>query len=110
MYVEWIVDEKTVKKDPPDYQEQIMILQEHLKHIEIEKLQLSKQSLDLCLSLERIRSDLHNTRSELDQHKARALKTLQEKEKLIAELKSNPKKDTDNVTGMEIGQLRYYSC
>ncbi|XP_025268182.1 golgin-84 isoform X1 [Camponotus floridanus] len=93
-------------KQETDYQKEIVILNEMLKTLEIEKLQQSKQIMDLQFVIDRNRQELNLIRSELEQHKARALKTLQEKEKLIIELKSNAPIAMDEVTIMELNQLK----
>lgn len=93
-------------KQETDYQKEIVILNEKLKTLEIEKLQQSKQIMDLQFVIDRNRQELNLIRSELEQHKARALKTLQEKEKLIVELKSNAPITMDEVTIMELNQLK----
>lgn len=92
-------------KQETDYQKEIIILNER-KALEMEKLQQSKQIMDLQFIIDRNRQELNLVRSELEQHKARALKTLQEKEKLIAELKNNAPAAIDEVTIMELNQLK----
>lgn len=89
-----------------DYQKEIVVLNEELKALEIEKLEQSKQIIDLQSIIDRNRQELNSIRSELEQHKARALKTLQEKEKLITELKSNAPTAMDEATIMELNQLK----
>lgn len=93
-------------KQETDHQKEIVILNEKLKALEVEKLQQSKQIMDLQFVIDRNRQELNLVRSELEQHKARALKTLQEKEKLIAELKNNAPTAMDEVTIMELNQLK----
>lgn len=93
-------------KQETDHQKEIIILNDKLKALEIEKLQQSKQIMDLQFVIDRNRQELNLVRSELEQHKARALKTLQEKEKLIAELKNNAPRAMDEVTIMELNQLK----
>ncbi|KMQ85061.1 golgin subfamily a member 5-like protein [Lasius niger] len=93
-------------KQETDHQKEIIILNDKLKALEIEKLQQSKQIMDLQFVIDRNRQELNLVRSELEQHKARALKTLQEKEKLIAELKNNASRAMDEVTIMELNQLK----
>lgn len=93
-------------KQETDHQKEIIILNEKLKALEMEKLQQSKQIIDLQFVIDRNRQELNLVRSELEQHKARALKTLQEKEKLIAELKNNVPTAMDEVTVMELNQLK----
>ncbi|XP_029178032.1 golgin-84 isoform X2 [Nylanderia fulva] len=93
-------------KQETDHQKEIIILNEKLKSLEIEKVQQSKQIMDLQFVIDRNRQELNLVRSELEQHKARALKTLQEKEKLITELKSNTPTAMDEVTIMELNQLK----
>lgn len=89
-----------------DYQKEIVVLNEKLKAMEVEKLEQSKQIVDLQSVIDRNRQELNSIRSELEQHKARALKTLQEKEKLIAELKSSAPTAMDEATIMELNQLK----
>lgn len=89
-----------------DYQKEIVVLNEKLKTLEVEKLEQSKQIIDLQSIIDRNRQELNSIRSELEQHKARALKTLQEKEKLITELKSNAPIAMDEATIMELNQLK----
>lgn len=89
-----------------DYQKEIMFLNEELKALEVKKLEQSKQIVDLQSVIDRNRQEINSIRSELDQHKARALKTLQEKEKLIVELKSNAPTAMDEATIMELNQLK----
>lgn len=89
-----------------DYQKEIVVLNENLKALEVEKLEQSKQIIDLQSIIDRNRQELNSIRSELEQHKARALKTLQEKEKLITELKSNAPTAMDEATIMELNQLK----
>lgn len=89
-----------------DYQKEIVVLNEKLKAMEVEKLEQSKQIVDLQSVIDRNRQEINSIRSELEQHKARALKTLQEKENLIAELKSNAPTAMDEATIMELNQLK----
>jgi len=89
-----------------DYQKEIVVLNEKLKALEVEKLEQSKQVIDLQSVIDRNRQELNSIRSELEQHKARALKTLQEKEKLITELKSNAPTAMNEATIMELNQLK----
>lgn len=89
-----------------DYQKEIVVLNEKLKALEVEKLEQSKQIIDLQSIIDRNRQELNSIRSELEQHKARALKTLQEKEKLITELKSNTPTAMDEAIIMELNQLK----
>ncbi|XP_076635962.1 golgin A5 [Colletes latitarsis] len=93
-------------KQETDHQKEIIVLNEKLQSLYTEKVQLSKQVIELQSALDRSRSELNSTRSDLEQHKARALKTLQEKEKLITELRSNESTGMDDTTIMELNQLR----
>lgn len=107
--VEKDLEEKNVLlgKQETDHQKEIIILNEKLQSLYIEKMQLYKQVTELQSALERNRLELNATRFDLEQHKARALKTLQEKEKLIAELRSNESTGTvDDTMIMELNQLR----
>lgn len=94
------------RKQETDHQKEIVVLNEKLKALEAEKLEQSKQIMGLQFIIDRNRQELNSIRSELEQHKARALKTLQEKEKLIAELRSNTPTATDEATVMELNQLK----
>lgn len=91
-----------------DNQKEIEMLKEKLHLQELENAQYLKQINDLESGLERCRIDLQVTRQDLEQHRARALKTLQEKEKLIAELKDNNLNIgvDSSTTNMELQQLR----
>ncbi|KAL0118860.1 hypothetical protein PUN28_009472 [Cardiocondyla obscurior] len=89
-----------------DYQKEIIALNEKLKALETEKLEQSRQIIDLQSIIDRNRQEMNSIRSELEQHKARALRTLQEKEKLITELKSNTPTAMDEATIMELNQLK----
>ncbi|XP_076651605.1 golgin A5 [Halictus rubicundus] len=89
-----------------DHQKEMIVLNEKLQSLYTERVQLFKQIAELQSALERSRLELNSTRSDLEQHKARALKTLQEKEKLIAELRSNESTGVDDTMFMELNQLR----
>ncbi|XP_031836064.1 golgin A5 [Nomia melanderi] len=106
--VERNLDEKNelLGKQEVDHQKEMLALNEKLQSLYTERVQLSKQVAELQSTLERSRSELNSTRSDLEQHKARALKTLQEKEKLIAELRSNESTGVDDTMIMELNQLR----
>lgn len=93
-------------KQETDHQKEIIFLNEKLKALEAEKSEQSKQIIGLQFVIDRNRQELNSVRSELEQHKARALKTLQEKEKLIAELKSSAPTAMDEATIMELNQLK----
>lgn len=93
-------------KQETDHQKEIVVLNEKLKVLETEKLEQMKQIMDLQFVIDRNRQELNSVRSELEQHKARALRTLQEKEKLITELKSNAPTAMDEATIMELNQLQ----
>ena len=103
------LDEKTemLTKQRNEYQKEINVLRETLRAREIESSENMMKLGELQSALERSRSDLNSTRQELEQHRARALKTLQEKEKLIADLRNNSTAGSDNATMMvEFNQLR----
>ncbi|XP_076301167.1 golgin A5 [Lasioglossum baleicum] len=93
-------------KQETDHQKEMIVLNEKLQSLYTERMQLFKQIAELQSALERSRLELNSTRSDLEQHKARALKTLQEKEKLIAELRSNETTGVDDTMFMELNQLR----
>ena len=97
-----------LNKQEINYQKEINILRDKLQTYSIERAQFLKRVSELQSNLDRNRSELISTRSELEQHKARALKTLQEKEKLITELRGNANVGLDEATAMELNQLRYY--
>lgn len=92
-----------------DNQKIILLLKEKLQEKDVNNLQLSKKINDLENSIERTRNDLQSSRQELEKHRARAIKTLQEKEKLINELRiNNTDGNYENSTSltMELNQLR----
>lgn len=95
-----------IDKQQTDYQKEINALKDKLQTFGIERIQFSKTITELQSNLERNRSELNLTRSELEQHRARALKTLQEKEKLITELRGNANSGLDEASTMELNQLR----
>ncbi|XP_034942391.1 golgin-84 [Chelonus insularis] len=99
---------KKLYRQYTDNQKEIEKLKEQLRMHEVESIQYIKQITDLQSVLEKTRLDLQSTRQELEQHRARALKTLQEKEKLISELKDNNlNTGIDNSTTiMEMNQLK----
>lgn len=94
-------------KQQTDYQKEINALKDKLQSYNIERVQFSKTITELQSTLDRNRSELNLTRSELEQHRARALKTLQEKEKLITELRGNSNSGLDEASTMELNQLRF---
>lgn len=96
-----------IDKQQTDYQKEINALKDKLQTFGIERIQFSKTITELQSNLERNRSELNLTRSELEQHRARALKTLQEKEKLITELRGNANSGLDEASTMELNQLRF---
>nr|XP_033330607.1 golgin-84 [Megalopta genalis]XP_033330608.1 golgin-84 [Megalopta genalis]XP_033330609.1 golgin-84 [Megalopta genalis] len=100
------VKNELLGKQETDHQKEMLVLNEKLQSLYTERVQLFKQIAELQSVLERSRSELNSTRSDLEQHKARALKTLQEKEKLIAELRSNEFTGVDDTMFMELNQLR----
>ncbi|XP_051174592.1 golgin-84 [Leptopilina boulardi] len=102
------VDDKKglIDKQQTDYQKEINALNDKLQSFRIERIQFSKTITELQSNLDRNRSELNLTRSELEQHRARALKTLQEKEKLITELRGNANSGLDEASTMELNQLR----
>ncbi|XP_078053299.1 golgin A5 isoform X1 [Augochlora pura] len=100
------VKNELLGKQETDHQKEMLALNEKLQSLYTERVQLFKQIAELQSVLERSRSELNSTRSDLEQHKARALKTLQEKEKLIAELRSNEFTGVDDTMIMELNQLR----
>lgn len=106
MEINLLKQNELLGKQETDHQKEIIMLNEKLKALEAEKLEQSKQIMDLQFIIDRNRQELNTVRSELEQHKARALKTLQEKEKLITELKSNASTAMDEATVMELNQLK----
>ncbi|KZC09979.1 PREDICTED: golgin-84 [Dufourea novaeangliae] len=93
-------------KQETDHQKEIVVLNEKLQSLYMERVQLSKLVIELQSALERSRLELNSTRSDLEQYKARALKTLHEKKKLIAELRNNESTEVDDTMVMELNQLR----
>lgn len=97
---------ESLGKQEMNHQKEIVTLSEKIKALETEKSEQSKQIMGLQHVIDKNRQELNSIRSELQQHKARALKTLQEKEKLIMELKGNPSATIDDATVMELNQLK----
>ena len=63
---------------------------------------------ECATELAEVNTKLNESRSELEQYRTKALKTLNEKDKLIAELKkSSANQDNDGIVSMELEQLRY---
>ncbi|XP_043669230.1 golgin-84 isoform X1 [Vespula pensylvanica] len=89
-----------------DHQKQIVVLNNKLQSLRTTNIQMLKQMTDLQTVLSRSRLELLSTRSELEQHKARAFRILQDKEKLIAELRRNEFTGIDDATLVELKQLR----
>lgn len=89
-----------------DHQKQIVVLNNKLQSLRTTNVQMLKQMTDLQTVLSRSRLELLSTRSELEQHKARAFRILQDKEKLIAELRRNEFTGIDDATLVELKQLR----
>ncbi|XP_046609401.1 golgin-84 [Neodiprion virginianus] len=98
--------DEQLDKQQTDHQKEIHFLKEKLICSENKRAEIAKQLTESQSVLERNRLELSSTRSELEQHRARALKTLQEKEKLIAELRGNATTGLDDVTLMELDQIR----
>lgn len=95
-----------LEKYQTDSQKEINCLKDQIQCLEGDRARYIKDQADLKTTLERTRSDLDTTRSELEQHRARALKTLQEKEKLISELRSNSSVEADDTNAMELNLIR----
>lgn len=89
-----------------DHQKEIIVLNNKLQSLKTTNIQMLKQMTDLQSALSRSRMELLSTRSELEQHKARALRTLQDKDKLITELRRNEFTGVDDTAVMELNQLR----
>lgn len=98
--------DELLDKQQTDHQKEINLLKERLSRLESERTDVLKKLTETQSTLERNKSELNSTRSELEQHRARALKTLQDKEKLIAELRGNATTGLDDATLMELNQLR----
>lgn len=98
--------DELLEKQDTDHQKEIMILNEKLRALEAEKSEQSKQIMNLQFVIDRSRQEMNSIRSELEQHKARALRTLQEKEKLIVELRNNTSTAMDEAVIMELNQLK----
>ncbi|XP_015179018.1 PREDICTED: golgin-84-like isoform X1 [Polistes dominula] len=89
-----------------DHQKQIIVLSNKLQSLRTTNVQILKEMADLQTALSRSRLELLSTRSELEQHKARAFRILQDKEKLIAELRRSEFAGIDDATLVELKQLR----
>lgn len=101
---------ETMRKQRMDHQKEIDALREKIKFYEKEGSDSLRKLNETQAALERCRAELNATRLDLEQHRARALKTLQEKEKLIAELRNDSRAGSDDDTMiMELNQLRSVS-
>ena len=90
-----------------EYLNEIESQKEQISSLAAEKLRFVREIEELGASLEKARNELKSVESELEQHRARALKTLQEREKLISELRNNSGKESDDSSILtELTQLR----
>ena len=90
-----------------EYQKEIDTLRDRISNYNSEKTRFIREISDLHSTLEKTRSELNSVESELEQHRARALKTLQERDKLIAELRNNSGTELDDTSVLvELNQLR----
>lgn len=82
-------------------------MHEKINALTSERTRFIREISDLSSTLEKTRFELNSVESELEQHRARALKTLQEKDKLISELRSNSGTVIDDsIISVELNQLR----
>ncbi|KAL7303671.1 hypothetical protein TKK_0003814 [Trichogramma kaykai] len=92
-----------------EFAKEIESLNEKVNSLTTEKINSEREISNLNAIIERTRSELKSVESELDQHRARALKTLQERDKLILELRNNSSssQDIDDTSVLvELDQLR----
>ena len=95
------------KNNDSEYLREIETLKEKVNLYSTEKTRLMREITEQSSTLEKTRSDLNSVESELEQHRARALKTLQERDKLIAELRNNSSSELDDTSVLvELNQLR----
>lgn len=101
---------KTVDREEQikaEYTKEIESLREKLNTVTSERTRFIREITDLTSTLEKTRFELNAVESELEQHRARALRTLQERDKLISELRSNPSAELDDTSVLvELNQLR----
>jgi phage host-nuclease inhibitor protein Gam len=90
-----------------EYLKEIESLQEKISLLTSERTRFIKEIADLSSTLEKMRCELNSVESELEQHRARALKTLQERDKLIAKLRDNSEAELEDTSVLdELNQLR----
>ncbi|XP_011506310.1 PREDICTED: golgin-84 [Ceratosolen solmsi marchali] len=101
---------KSIDKDKEwriEYSKKIESLEDQISLLTSERTRFIREISDLSSTLEKTRLELSSIESELDQHRARALKTLQERDKLIAELRNNSEAELeDSSVLVELNQLR----
>lgn len=79
-----------------------------LNKAEYERTQLENSRRDVQNECELLKQRLADTKAELEQYRIRAQRTLNDKEKLIAELRNNGNDNAiDSSLQMELQQLRY---
>ncbi|XP_058801609.1 golgin-84 isoform X2 [Phymastichus coffea] len=90
-----------------EYTKEIESLRDKINTITSERTRFIREISDLTSTLEKTRFELNAVESELEQHRARALRTLQERDKLISELRSNSTSELDDTSVLvELNQLR----
>lgn len=90
-----------------EYLKEIESLREKISTLTSERSRFVREISDLSSTLEKTRSEINSVESELEQHRARALRTLQERDKLIAELRNNSGTELDDTSVLvELNQLR----
>ncbi|XP_014203410.1 golgin-84 [Copidosoma floridanum] len=91
-----------------EHQKEIAALHEKINNFSSERTRFIREISDLTSTLEKTRYELSSVESELEQHRARAMKTLQERDKLIADLRNNSNRTEieDTSVSVELDQLR----
>lgn len=90
-----------------DYSKEIADLKEKLSALSTERTWFQREIAELTSALGKTRSDLKSMESELEQHRARALKTLQERDKIISDLRTDHRSESDETSiPVELNELR----
>lgn len=91
----------------PDYIKEIADLKEKLTALTNERAWFHREVVELTSTLEKTQSDLNSMESELEQHRARALKTLQERDKIICDLRKDHRSASEETSiPAELNELK----
>lgn len=99
--------EEQLNSKQVSYTAKLTALQERLNKTEYERTQLETSRREVQNECESLKQRLVDTKAELEQYRTRAQRTLNDKEKLIAELRNNGNNNAVDLSlQMELQQLR----